>query len=69
MLEAGKTSQVKAQLLGFLLFGSAHSVHALVAAFGGEAARQSSDSTDELLPGPHPVLRCLLSIHPSKLGS
>ena len=38
----------------------------LVTASGAQAAAAEPQALGKLLPGPHPVLRCLMSIHPGK---
>ena len=63
-LQAGKAGQVRAQLLGFLLFADAAAVQASVAAFGGGAG--AAAQLGRLLLGPHAALRCLLGVHPGQ---
>lgn len=58
-----KASLVRAQILGFVIFADTSSVRALVAAFSSDRdAAVPEAAWDPLLPGPHPVLRCLLDI-------
>ena len=53
---------IKAQLLGFLLYGTAVSVRRILESFGTEEDGSLATDLDALLPGPHPILRCLISI-------
>ena len=49
------------QLLGFALYADAGYIERLLAAFGSEA-QEAAAPLATLMPGPHPVLRSLLSI-------
>lgn len=60
-LTSSQALETKAQLLGFLLYGTPPFIVALLEAFGSEIALASPATIEELLPGPHPVLRCLIS--------
>ena len=51
---------MRAQLLGFVIFADSGSVR--VQAFGSDAEGPSEAEWERLLPGPHPILRCLLGI-------
>jgi len=53
---------IKAQLLGFLLYGTSHSIQRILDTFGSGEEGSSIADLDALLPGPHPVLRCLISV-------
>ena len=61
-MELEQVTSVKAQLLGFMLYGSAGSIERLLKAFGSESVADSAAALTELLPGPHPVLRCIASM-------
>ncbi len=51
---------VKAQLLGFLLYGTAASVDEVLCVYGsGSAASETTTSSLQQLEGPSPVLLCL----------
>ena len=66
MLESEQVTSIKAQLLGFLLYGSPEIIARLLKAFGSEEISDSASALEELLPGPHPVLRCLISVSSGK---
>ena len=69
-LAPSKASLVRAQMLGFIVFADAASVRALVAAFGSDRDPAGDEPAwESLLPGPHPVLRCLLSTSAGKQGA
>ena len=53
---------IKSQLLGFLLYGTAASVRRILESFGTEEDGSLTTDLNALLPGPHPILRCLISI-------
>ena len=64
-LAPGKASIVRAQILGFVIFADPANVRALVAAFGSDRDSAVPEAAwDAMLPGPHPLLRCLLNISP-----
>ena len=60
-LDAAEAVEVKVQLLGFALYADAGYIERLLAAFGSEA-EEAAAPLATLMPGPHPVLRSLLSI-------
>lgn len=61
VMDQEQVTPVKAQLLGFLLYGSPASIERLLRAFGSEEMPRSGAGLQQLLPGPHPVLRSLAS--------
>ena len=62
MLDPGQVSDTRASLLGFLLYGTPQFLERLLQAFGADESVGSAAALAELLPGPHPVLRCLASV-------
>ena len=62
MLDPGQVSDTRASLLGFLLYGTPQFIERLLQAFGADESVGSAAALAELLPGPHPVLRCLASV-------
>ena len=66
MLDPEQVTIIKAQLLGFLLYGSSENVAQMLKAFGSEEVSDSPTALERLLPGPHPVLRCLISVSAGK---
>ena len=62
MLDPEQVITIKAQLLGFLLYGSPEIIGKIFKAFGSEEVSDSPTALEQLLPGPHPVLRCLISV-------
>jgi hypothetical protein len=57
-----QVSAIKAQLLGFLLYGDPGSIQRILETFGTGEEGSSAEELRRLLPGPHPVLRCLVSV-------
>lgn len=57
-----QVSAIKAQLLGFLLYGTADSIQRILETFGTGEDGSSAEELGRLLPGPHPGLRCLASL-------
>lgn len=66
MLNPEQVTTIKAQLLGFLLYGSPEIIARLLKAFGSEDISESQSVLEELLPGPCPVLQCLISVSVGK---
>lgn len=62
MLDPDQMSQVKAQLLGFTLYGTPAHIKHLLTAFGSEDAENNYAAMQESLSGPHIVLRCLTTV-------
>lgn len=63
-LEADQAEATRAQLLGFLLYGSPGFIGRLLEAYGADESAHTIAALEEVLPGPHPVLRCLASTCP-----
>jgi len=57
-----QVSAIKAQLLGFLLYGTPDSIQRILETFGTGEDGCSAEEVGMLLPGPHPVLRCLTCV-------
>lgn len=66
MLDPEQVNSTKAQLLGFLLYGSPEIIARLLKAFGSEEVSDSQSALEDILPGPHAVLRCLITVSPGK---
>ena len=61
-------AETKAQLLGFLLYGTPAFIERLLHAFGAEDSNATETSLAALLPGPHPVLRQLVTLDAGELA-